>query len=134
MRKGKVAAVPNMFEGNVRISGKESLEVIHRDGTIMIYENLDPDIAFVDPESIVYPGQAIGIIKNEQALAVILVLNKGKNNFEVLDFYYHINENIARPFSIELEDVEIQHPVELITREMSKKELKKFKNGKLHCK
>lgn len=131
MRKGIIAAVPNMFEGNIRISDKESLEIIHRDGTIMIYENLDPDFIFVKPERIVYPGQAIGIIKNNLALAVILVLNKGENKFEVLDFYYYLDENSAEPFSIDLKNVKILHPVELITREMSKKELKKYKNGKL---
>lgn len=131
MRKGVVVAVPHMYEGNVRISGTESLEIIHSDRTIMVYENLDPESVMVDPETIVYPGQVIGIVKKDKAVGVKLVRNNGNNHFEIIEHYYYIDENSIAPFSLEMEEVTTPYPEEIVTMEMTKKELKQFKKGKL---
>jgi hypothetical protein len=119
-----------MYEGNVRISQTESLEIMHQDKTIMVYENIDPSSVFVKPEKVVYPGQPMGLIKKDNALGVKLVLNKGNNQFELIDNYYWIDENEVEVFSESLKGIET-FPTELITREMSKKEKRLLDKGKL---
>ncbi len=130
MRKGKVVAAPNMYHENDRISDNESLEILHNDGTIMVYEYLDPTNIFVEPGKQVFPGQAIGLINNNLTLEVKLYQNMGKGFLKGMNINYCIDESTTEPFTIKLKETTISHPVNVVTKEMTKREIKKYYEGK----
>jgi len=124
MRKGYVAAVPDMFNGADRISARKSLEIIHKDGTIMIYENIDPDKVFVKPGTTVYPGDALGIINDDCILELYLYQIQKDGKPENMDITYFNGTKKAEPFSENLRNIKHERPVEIVGREMSKREIK----------
>ncbi len=126
MRKGYVAAVPDMYHDADRISRHESLEIIHEDGTIMIYENIKPDSVFVEPGSTVYPAQPLGIINEELFLIVYLYMIRKDGKLEKMNINYYISEDRIELFSKNMENTAIKHPVEIITKEMTRREIKKI--------
>jgi hypothetical protein len=126
MRKGDVAAVPNMYYDADRISSGKSLEIIHRDGTIMIYENIDPDQVFIKAGQTIYPGQPLGAISVDSILKVYLYMIQKDGNLKQLSIKYLVGANKVESFSKNLKNVIVKHPTEIITREMSKREIKKF--------
>ena len=130
-RKGVVVAVPDMPEGTVRVSDNKSLEVMHGDGTIMVYENIDLASVLVKPEKRIYPGQAIAVLAEGEAVGVKLIVNKGKNQFEIVDNYFTVDAEHKLVFSPELQAAKVSYPYEIITKEFTKKELKLYKKGKL---
>lgn len=131
MRKGYVSAVPNMFHDADRISDKKSLEIVHKDGTIMIYSNINPDLLFVKPGSAVYPGQPLGIINNDLAFNVFLYMNKGNGKLKRLNINYSIDYNKTEQFSKGMIN-SIIHPVDIINKEMTKRELRKYNKNQLY--
>ena len=126
MRRGYVAAVPNMYHDADRISNSKSLEIIHKDGTIMIYDNIDVDNVLVKPGSTVYPGQALGIINKELILNVDLYVIDKDSNLRRLDINYCIDVNQIAMFSEILKNKLVLYPKEIITKEMTKSEISKF--------
>ncbi len=125
MRKGYIAAVPDMFHDADRISSGKSLEVIHKDGTIMIYENIDPEKVLVKIGTTVFPGEPLGIINDESILNLFLYMVQKDGRLKNLEIKYSISTNKVEPFSEKLRDVKFERPQEIITREMSKREIKK---------
>ncbi len=130
MRKGKIVAVPNMFYDADRISNNPSLEIMHKDGTIMIYENLDPNKLFVKAGSIVYPGQQLGIIDDISILEVYLYMIDTDNQIKRLNINYYVSKNKIEIFSDSFKKIRIENPNEIIIKEMSKREIKKTRKTK----
>lgn len=131
MRKGLVAATPDMYHNSDRISNSQSLEIIHSDGTIMVYENLNPDKVFVKPGNTIYPGEALGIINHSLDLKVNLYNTLDQNSIQNIDIYYYTGDGSTSLYSKELLRAKVTHPESIITKEMTKMELKKYKKGKL---
>ncbi len=131
MRRGQVVAVPEMFFGADRISKGPSLEVMHPDGTIMIYDNLDADNAIAKIGKTVYPGEVLGIIDDAGILETRLYMIMGMGSIRGIEINYCASETSTIKFSEKLKDGPYIFPVGIITREMSKREIKKFENGKL---
>ncbi len=127
MRKGYIAAVPNMFHDADRISNRSSLEIIHKDGTIMIYENINPDSVFVKIGSSIYPGQALGIIDKNLILEVDLYMIQKDHILKRLNINYYLGANRLELFSENLMNFTANPPNEIITKEMTKRELKKYR-------
>jgi hypothetical protein len=132
MRKGLITAVPDLYHDKDRISYKESLEIMHKDGTIMVYENLNPDNLFVRPGHVAYPSQPLGIIKSNSVLEVKLYFNKGEGKLQSLDINYCNDEFSTESFSETLKKTQTTYPESIITKEMTKMELKKYKAGKIN--
>jgi hypothetical protein len=131
MRKGLIAATPDMYHNSDRISNGQSLEIIHNDGTVMVYENLNPDKVFVKPGNTIYPGEALGIINHSLDLKVNLFTTLNQNCIQNIDIYYYTGEDSTSLFSKELLNKKVTYPESIITKEMTKMELKKYKKGKL---
>lgn len=131
MRKGLVTAVPDMYYGQDRVSARESLEIMHDDGTIMVYENIDPKNVFVKPSHDVYPGQPLGLLQGNSILKVVLFSNLGEGRLQSMEINYYVNDSLTEPFSENLKNTSSAYPESVITKEMSKSELRKYKKGKL---
>jgi hypothetical protein len=126
MRKGRVLAVPNMYHGADRISKNHSLEIMHKDGTIMIYENLEPNNLFIKAGTTVFPNQALGIINDNLTLDVYLYMIEKDNILKKLNINYQIEDNRIDEYSEEFKNIKIVHPIEIITKEMTKREKKRM--------
>lgn len=131
MRKGYIAAVPDMFNNFDRISGLKSLEIIHNDGTIMVYENIDPENVFVKSGTNIYPGDPLGLIGNELALEVQLYKIEEGGRLTRLDKKYVTGINKVESFSPDFKNIKIVHPYEVVTKEMSKREINKYKKNNI---
>jgi hypothetical protein len=127
MRKGDVTATPNLYYTIERISEKPAVEIRHDDGTVMIYENINPIHTFVQAGNTVFPGEPIGIINDSLCLGIKLYSMKGDGTIKRQNINYAVDENATIPFSEKIKNVDFQLPLQIITREMSKKELKKYK-------
>ena len=129
MRKGYIAAVPDMFHEADRLSGRKSMEIIHKDNSIMIYENIDPDHVLVKPGSTVYPGQPLGLAGENPVLEVYLYEIKKDNSVEKLDIDYAVDETKTCKFKDISENLKVNHPLKIITREMTKAEIRNLKKN-----
>lgn len=130
MRKGYVTAVPGMYHASDRIAKSNSLEICHSDGTIMIYENLREDQILTEFGKKVYPGQPLGTVNKEKHLRVQLYSLIGDYKLRRLNIKYFYNDT-NKEFSDEMSSFPAKYPDSLILKEMSKREIKKFKKGKL---
>lgn len=127
MRRGLITAVPINENLNFRLSKHDCLEILHNDGTYMVYHNLSKDADFVAPGKIVLPGQPIGLLSDSLFLMVSLVkVSTIKNFLTSQPIGYINNQSVIVPFD-ELDGKEKSvHPWEVITRELKSKELKKI--------
>lgn len=125
MRKGIVTALPAMFLSSDRLAQSNSLEIMHADGTVMIYENLNEEKIFTELSEKVIPGQAIGIMGGKEHLIVQLYQLAGGNYLKRLNIeYFNKGKNI--PFCQELTNIRAEYPHEIISREMNKREIKRY--------
>lgn len=132
MRKGHVAAVPNMYHSGDRIANDATLEITHDDGTVMIYKNINPDSVFVKAGQTVFPMQPLGVINKEEKLKVRLLAIKENGKLKHLDINYCLGENITGDFSKVVENKRIVHPEKIIISEMKRREKRKYKKGTLY--
>ncbi|MBN1597427.1 MAG: hypothetical protein JXP36_10010 [Bacteroidales bacterium] len=132
MRKGLVVATPDMYYNQDRISKEKSLEVMHKDGTIMIYENLDPDVVFIKPGKMVYSGQPVGVLNSEKILEVLLVADMGDGRLKNLEIHFCVDKQRTLKFSEELKETSVSYPFEIISKEMSKREIKQLSKAQLY--
>ncbi len=130
-RRGKVVATPNLSDDMERVSENMSYEILHKDGTIMIYENIDPDFVIIPAGKQVLPGQAIGLINKEAILELILYQSTGDGYLKALDIHYFVDEDHVEPFSEKLKNYPVIHPMSIITKEFKRSELKSLAKGEL---
>lgn len=130
MRKGYVTAVPGMYHASDRIAKTNSLEICHPDGTIMIYENLLEDNILAEYGKKVFPGQALGIVNKQKHIKVQLYSLVGDYKLRRLNIKYFYNDT-SKEFSDEMSAFDVEYPDSLIIKEINKREMKKFKKGKL---
>ena len=131
MRKGYVVAVPYMFNNADRISRNASVEVMHSDGSVMIYENIDPENSFIEPGKMIYPSQPIGLISEELKLKIVLCNFKENGTIEQIPINYHTSLDKGYSFKDLNPEIKINYPEELLFTEMSRREIRKYKKGKL---
>lgn len=130
-RKGKVVATPDLFDGTDRISQNKSVEILHGDATMMVYENIDPAFVPIKAGKAVYPGQAIGVLNSDAHLNLVLYKSTGDGYLEVMDIHYLLDEQTIEPFSERMKDVPVIHPMSIVTKEFKRRELKNLEKGVL---
>lgn len=110
-------------------SSENYVEIYHKDGTIARYRLFKNNGVFVEPGETVIPGQPLGVIGGQD-------YQYGSHLHFLLSTYYKKDYHTIIP-SFYLEDGVIdkpdfkkqyvsQHPEDIIMREMSKKEKKKY--------
>jgi hypothetical protein len=80
MRRGLVTAVQRTETMDFRLSEHDCLEVLHDDGTYMVYHNLIKNDDFTAPGKIVLPGQPLGRLSDSSYLKVELLKINGSDN------------------------------------------------------
>jgi hypothetical protein len=131
MRKGLIVAQPNTRQEIDKLSPNEAIEISHLDGTVMLYWDINPNQVFVSAGETVFPGQPIGLIKNNR-LFIQLYQIRQNESVKLLNIKY-INdckqdpqtfENILNCYSI--------YPSDIIKLEMYKSEKRKYDKHKLY--
>lgn len=131
MRKGYVTALPYMDRID-RLGNKTTLEVRHKDGTIMLYmpiygESFEP---LVKPGEKVYPGQPLGVV-TEDSFLQLSMYHFYDDRIRVVPIKYHTPNGLLLYDAIPHTD-EVLKPLGVITREMSWREKRRLKKGKLY--
>lgn len=132
MRKGYVTAEPRMHHQSDRISKNESLEVMHVDGTVMVYENMCHDSLLVQLGHEVFPGQPLGVINNKCFVRTNLYVFKNDGVIQSSPMLFVHDQDHYEPFNLSIKDKKVVHPVEVVTLEMTKREVKKYHQNKLY--
>ncbi len=129
-RRGYVTAIPDPEIELDRIKEESSLEIRHYDGTVAVYSGIDPDQLIAKISRAVYPGQPLGLATNNVFhLSVYEFLGEGR----IKSFMYlYANQSPEQMKTAkDIKDETVLHPIEIITREMTKREVKKYMKGLL---
>jgi hypothetical protein len=130
IRKGTVTALPDNGTEVERIFKTASLEILHGDGTVAIYRGLDPSLKSVRLGQTVYPGQPIGIM-DATTLILTLVAMPAKSILKQVDVFY--SDQNGNPVSQDIiNGKKVFFPIEIIKKELTGKEIKKFEKGNLY--
>lgn len=124
MRKGVVTALPVTTVGVDRIASN-SIEIRHVDGTIIVYENIDPLKVLVQLGETVYPGQPLGSCEASELFVSLYTLQDEK--LKELEILFYVNQDSIIPFSKISDGQRVQHPPMIIGKEMNKRELRRMK-------
>ena len=130
MRKGVVTALPDHKRQVDRLlSG--TLEILHRDGTVAAYENMNPLEVFVNIGETVLPGMPLGrVFSGGIAGASVYAFSEGYTCRPIM-FKYAVGENQAVPFIQLVEGSPVVHPTSAAEKELTKSEKKRrAKSGK----
>lgn len=132
MRKGKITATSTMYHNNDRISNDNSLEIMHKDGTIMVIQNLPEKSLIVPRLKKVYPGQPIAILSLDADIIVSLYRFAPGNKLKSISIFYHAGKDRRIMYTKDLTTSKVIHSKNIITKEMSRRERRKYKKGKLY--
>jgi hypothetical protein len=128
MRKGVVTSTPESGDNFERIIRKGSIEILHQDGTVAIYQLPEFAVALVQPVQKIYPLQPIAIIKSGGNLVVQLVQLNDSGKLKQLKIHFDnpgmINDNPDNTI--------VKHSPEAAEAELSKSEKKKLQKGTLY--
>lgn len=127
-RRGYVTAIPDPKIELDRIKEESSLEIRHYDGTVAVYSGIDPSQVIAKIGRAVYPGQPLGLTTNNVFhLSVYEFLGEGR--IRSFKFLYANQSPDQMKTAQDIRGETVLHPIEIITREMTKRELKKYKKG-----
>ena len=146
MRKGVVTDVvdhkASKGKGVIYNDTENYVRIYHEDNTFMTYSLLQNDGIFVQPGETVLPGQPIGLAggTNYRSGSRLHVSLYGwlpaTEEDNVKDLVYHRAYRLINPYLYGVGKVEAikggvsfpcEHPLDIITQEMSKREIKKYK-------
>ena len=132
MRKGIVAATPALERNVDRVSGSETLEILHSDGTIMVYSNLNPQKPFIKKGETVYPGQPVGIVGSTGSVKVELFKISRTGRLERLNMlYYMVEDHKAVHYKL-LNGCAVNYPDSIIVKEMDDQQVERYKKHTLY--
>jgi len=122
MRKGYIVSLPNnKLPIDKLVEG--SIEIIHEDGTVAVYKNIDnPLLQYGD----VLPGDPIGIV-NKSEFVFVGVYFFTESKVELVDNKFVVDENVSASFKDLTPGLIVQHPPLILEKELTPKELKKFR-------
>jgi hypothetical protein len=126
--------------GMIFTSGRNKISIEHKDGTLGIYAITAPIKLLVSPGDQVFPGQPLAIFNKESEKYTLLFStcyldekkllaeNSPDNTiyFIYMPTHFYGNENESSTVLQTNKEYTVQHPVNIIAAEMSKKEKKKF--------
>jgi hypothetical protein len=131
IRKGIVTSLPDNNKEVDRIMKSSSLEIYHTDGTIAIYLGLDPSLLLIQLGQTAYPGQPIGIIGNTDCLIINLLAKSGNSLLKGVEIHF-VNETGGIISALSVNGQKVSFPKEIIKKEMTDKEARKYEKGKLY--
>lgn len=123
-RKGTVVALPGDMRNQFRITGTDALEILHDDGTIMIYSGLAGGALNLSPGMTVYPGDPIVVAAGSTTLILHLVALVPAEKLPSLPILYAVDDTIGAQYSRIEGRIRVIHPESLITKEMTTREIK----------
>jgi hypothetical protein len=128
MRKGIITCTPEINHSLDRIKSHGSLEVLHQDGTIMVYHHLDPSHLFYKAGDVVMPGSPLGLIYDREFLQVELYELGASEILRKIPIHYHTeNGQILNYFQL-VEKDRADYPDSLLTLEFTEKERRKIRS------
>jgi hypothetical protein len=130
MRKGIITAMPvndipidRLFPGTI--------EVLHPDGTVAVYRNIDPKQLLVKVGQKVFAGMPLGIVEKSNPLVVnVFVISPTDSYVRSFNHKYAIGESETIEANYLKEGSLVLHPESVVLKEMSKSEIKRAKKGK----
>jgi hypothetical protein len=132
-RKGNITAVPDESGRYERIMMSTSLEILHTDGSIGVYLGVDPLMLLVKPGQTVYPGQPLGIIGESNVLIFHVFGMQEESRIKTITACFSgMNGEIIQPGLIN--GTKIYYPENIIRKELTSKEIKKYEKGNLYRK
>jgi hypothetical protein len=123
-RKGIVVALPGDARASFRLSGKNALEILHDDGTIMIYNGLSGGAINLTSGMTVYPGDPLVVVPVTTTLVLHLVPLAASGQLPLLPILYPSDESTGAQYSRIVGRSEVIHPESIIIREMTPREIK----------
>lgn len=124
-RKGVLTALPSSDQKVDRVFSN-SIEVRHKDGTILVYENIDSSSFLSEAGQVIFPGQPIGVaIETEVIITLFEIRNEKPNAISML---FEADNGLPTPYHQLKDSSIVNYPTSVIRMEMSKKEIKKNKN------
>jgi len=123
-RKGIVAALPGDTRRSFRLSQKNALEILHDDGTVMIYNGLAGGALNLAPGMTVYPGDPVAAVTENTILTLQLVVLVPGQELPSLPILYAVDETTGAQFSRIEGRIMVVHPESLIIKEMTPREIK----------
>jgi hypothetical protein len=130
IRKGTITALPDDGSRVDRVIKSLSLEVLHPDGTLAIYRGLENSNTNMHLGQTVYPGQFIGIIDKNGTLNLNLLAMNGPLKLKALEIYFTDQNKNLTPAAL-YNNKKVSYPREIIEKEMTDREVNKYKKGKL---
>lgn len=130
MRKGIVTAIPQSNEEADRLFNN-TLEILHDDGTVAVYKMITSSSVFVKSGEKVYPGQSIAKMIGAGIISTNVYILSGQGSARNFDFRYALGDNETVNLRAFRSTV-VVHPPSVIEKELSKKEIKKFRDGSLY--
>jgi hypothetical protein len=127
MRKGVISCLPFPDKKRDRIKGEGSLEIIHQDGSVMVYQNLDPAKIFYHEGEIIFPGQALGLLSDTNLLEVHLFEIELSEMLREIPIQYHIKSNSSLPYTRIPAGTRVEYPDLLLRQELTQKELRSLR-------
>lgn len=132
MRKGTVTAMPDNAIPVDRFSAS-SLEILHSDGTVAMYQNLDPKSVFVNLGEKIFPGMPLGLVLDANPLAVnvfSVMASPTGTTIRSFNYRYALDDTATVASNYLREGVIVNHPQSVIEKEMTKAEVKRAKKRK----
>lgn len=129
-RKGVVTALPKNLTEIDRITDN-SFEIRHEDGTIAVYLGLNPEIKELKLGQVVFPGEPIGIIGSSKLLTFKVFEIQDEGRLNTLKIIYSGPEARLLPAQ-NLVGTKVYYPVDIIKKEMTKKEISKYEKHTLY--
>jgi hypothetical protein len=128
MRKGLVTATFGNYNQSDRVHQTSSVEVLHADGTIGVYDVSGNKEVLVAPGQTVYPLQPLAVIQNSGTLSISLFRLENSNMLRSFTFKY---EGESEDKTI-MNNSTVNHLTSDIEKELTRKEEKRFAKGKLY--
>ena len=123
-RRGYIAGIPeqNLYKPFF----ENCIEIVHEDNTIATYLINSNYKLLVTSWDKVIPGQPLAIIKSDGYLRFRVYQFPEGNKYNEIDINYVLDNNHKGKYN-DLVNIQVKHPVSIITKEFSKRELKKYK-------
>ncbi len=130
IRKGYITAIGGSISNPNVIIRNSSVEVRHMDGTIAVYNNIDPSFFKLKQGQNVYAGQPIGVSSLYDRVSVSLFVPSGDGRLSGSYVKYFVGKDSLKSI-IDLQGCTVSHYDSLFNKELNKRELKLKSKGKL---
>ncbi|MBK8504957.1 MAG: carboxypeptidase-like regulatory domain-containing protein [Saprospiraceae bacterium] len=127
MRKGIITYSPNSNQSKDRIDGVGSVEILHQDGTIMVYNNLDPSQLFYKAGDIALPGSPLGLIDSQKFVGVELYELSASEMLRKIPIHYYSANGQKLLYLDLVEGDRIEYPESVLLQELTEKERRKIR-------